>query len=98
MLGDSYACHARAAGSLGTDMEARGWRGARLAREEFRRWAVDVTRRRRPRDVLLIIGGNDVAAPQFSPRVFGQFFQELIPSLYAAGAEFVLVRPDRLLT
>ena len=93
ILGDCYAERARQACRLGTGTEARGWRGARINNDDFRRWAVEVTHRLRPRDVLLIIGGNDVAAPQFSPRVFGELFQELILGLYAAGAHFVHVLP-----
>ena len=81
ILGDSYAERARQACRLGTGTEARGWRGARINNDDFRRWAVEVMHRLRPSDVLLIIGGNDVAAPQFSPRVFGELFQELILGL-----------------
>ena len=93
ILGDSYAHWACLSCTLGPHMEARGWRGARLADEDFRRWAIDLTNRRQPQDVLLIVGGNDAAYRQFSPRIISQLFQELILGLYAAGAQFVHVLP-----
>ena len=97
ILGDSFA-HWAGARDMGPGVVARGWRGARLADEEFRRWAINVTLQQRPRDVLLIVGGNDVACPQFSPRLLGQMFQELILGIYAAGAEYVLNIPPRSVT
>ena len=90
ILVDSFAYWAGTR-DLGPDVVARGWRGARLANEEFRRWAINVTHQERPRDVLLIVGGNDVACAHFSPRLLGKFFEELILGIYAAGAEYVHV-------
>ena len=93
MLGDSYAHHFRAFCRADDHVDAAGWRGARLADDEFRRWAIRETVLRRPRNVFLMVGGNDLARPTFRLRQFFVLLRELVLGLLAAGAETVFLLP-----
>ena len=74
-------------------MVSAGRRGGRLDDEAFRRWAIDMVVRSRPERVLLIVGGNDLAGPDFSAHHFRQLYEDLIYGVLAAGAGQVTVLP-----
>ncbi|KAF0296198.1 hypothetical protein FJT64_006347 [Amphibalanus amphitrite] len=93
VIGDSYAHWASSRCQLREGVQAAGRRGARIADDEFRRWAIRVAHHVRPQDALLIIGGNDMAHEHFSPRLLGQHYEELVLGLLAAGVGFVHILP-----
>ena len=93
MLGDSYAYRFRSFCRADDSVNAAGWRGARVANDEFRRWAIRETVLQRPRNVFLMVGGNDLAHPSFRLRKFFVLLRELVLGLLAAGAETVFLLP-----
>ena len=91
VIGDSFAFH------LPTHLEptwrvtCAGWRGARLADESFRTRAIRSAAMSGCRQVLVIIGGNDLARPDFSSTHFMTQFRELELGLLAAGVVHVAI-------
>ena len=93
VIGDSYA--ARLNDLLGPDdhLSAAGMRGARVCQEQFRHWALREAVALKPRVAMLLIGGNDLACPEFRQRNFIRNLRELALGLLAAGAERVFLFP-----
>ena len=98
VLGDSFV--RRMAGrpsAYNAQITFLGRSGARIQDETFRRWAIQEVAYKRPAAVLLVIGGNDLARPQFRQRQLLAAFAELTAGLLAAGAGvvFMLAIPPR---
>ena len=93
VLGDSFAYWAGRRRELHEHVRTAGWRGGRIADDDFRRWAIATVQRLRPTRVLLVVGGNDVASNPFSPRVLTGLFSELALGIVAAGAAQLHVLP-----
>ena len=91
MIGDSFVFH------LATRLDRR-WRvscagrpGARLAEDSFRTWAIRTAKEHGCDRVLLIIGGNDLARPDFRPHRFMEQLRELELGLLAAGVTAISI-------
>ena len=91
VIGDGFVFH------MAAHLDRR-WRvscacrlGARLAGESFRDWAIRTAREHRCGRVLLIIGGNDLARPDFRLRQFMEQLRELELGLLAAGATAISI-------
>ncbi|KAF0298727.1 hypothetical protein FJT64_003932 [Amphibalanus amphitrite] len=93
VLGDSFAHWASHRCDLPASVVTAGRRGGRLDDEAFRRWAVGVVFRSRPERVLLVVGGNDLAGPEFNARHLHHLFEELVYGVLAAGAGQVTILP-----
>ena len=65
-LGDSFAARAEHRRDLPPGTVAKGWSGGRISNERFREWAVNEVRNIRPRFIVLIVGGNDIASGEFT--------------------------------
>ena len=74
-------------------ISAAGRGVARLCDEHFKTWALREAVERRPRQAIVMIGGNDLAAPRFRQQLLVASFQELALGLLAAGAERVPIFP-----
>ena len=97
VIGDSYACRVGRRCDLPAGVETCGWSGGRVTNDRFRRWAIAETMRLRPSRVLVIVGGNDLAQPEFSARMIMQVFEELVLGLCATGAHVhIFPVPPRL--
>ncbi|KAF0288869.1 hypothetical protein FJT64_012762 [Amphibalanus amphitrite] len=93
IIGDSFAFWAARRCTLGEAVRAEGWRGACISSDGFRRWAVATVRRLEPAQVVLLVGSNDLAAPQLSIRLLVGYYEELTMGMLAAGAGRVIVMP-----
>ena len=91
VLGASYAARLRARQER--DFSAVGWPGARLCDERLQMWAMQQAADRRPQQVMLMIGGNDLARPDFRQRQFRSYMQALTLGLLAAGVARVIIFP-----
>ena len=90
--GDSFAWHmARRDNNPGVTVLGR--RGATLQDEAFRRWVLQEAARHRPDTVMLIVGGNDLAAPTFRLRSFIALNKEIVAELLATGTPEVIFMP-----
>ena len=86
-LGDSFAVRLADHLEHRSAVSCAGQRGARLSEEAFRIWALRTAVARKPRAVLVIIGGNDLAQPAFRRQTLMAQFRELSLGLLAAGVE-----------
>ena len=93
LLGDSFAYWAGRRCPLGEAVQTAGWRGGAIADGRLRKWAIATVVRLQPAQVLLIIGGNDLAREHFSVRILSALFEELTLGLLAAGADSIVVFP-----
>ena len=93
MPGDSYAVRFRARYGGDGHIDAAGRSGACVVDDEFRCWAIRRAALLRPRCVVILAGGNDLARPTFRLRQFFCNLRELSLGLLAAGAELVLFLP-----
>ena len=98
IVGDSFVTRLAAQLDPGWPVVCAGRSGARLADDEFRRWAIGTAAASRPERVVLMIGGNDVALPRFRHVAFLALFEELAYGLLAAGAQqvHVMALPPRV--
>ena len=94
-MGDSFASHlARRVNTPG--IVVLGRRGATLQDEAFRRWVLQEAARHQPDAVLLIVGGNDLAAPTCRLRSFIGLTEEIAAGLLATGTpEVIFLRVSR---
>ena len=93
VLGDSYADHLRSRSMPTGLVSTYGWRGACVGDDAFRIWAIRQAVLLRPRRVMLMVGGNDLAKPLFRPRLLFSQLRELALGLLAAGADSILILP-----
>ena len=77
IIGDSFTYHLAVHLNPSWDVSCVGRRGARLSDDSFRSWAIAMAVNTRPTRVLLIVGGNDVAHPNFQQRALTALFEEL---------------------
>ena len=93
VLGDSYAARFRSRYGGDGRIDAAGRSGARVGDDDFRCWAIRRAALLRPRCVVILAGGNDLARPKFRIRLFFCDIRELALGLLAAGVELVLFLP-----
>ena len=75
------------------NIHAVGWPGAHLCDELFQTWAMQQAADRRPQQVMIMIGGNDLARSDFRQRQFRSSMQALTIGLLAAGVARVIIFP-----
>lgn len=90
-MGDSFVFHMAAYLDRRWRVSCAGRPGARLAEESFRTCATRTAREHRCSHVLLIIGGNDLARPDFRLRQFMEQLRELELGLLAAGVTAISI-------
>ena len=85
LVGDSFAAHLGSRIAPNGPIQAAGWRGACVGREDFRRWVIGEVAVRRPDTVIILAGGNDLARPDFRQRSLAGHLRELALGVNSGG-------------
>ena len=93
LVGDSFAFWASRRCVLHESIRTAGRRGGCVRDDSFRRWAIAAVASLRPQHVVLVVGGNDLAHPQYNARIVVHQFHELVCGMLAAGAEAITLFP-----
>ena len=91
VLGDSFAARLERQLDPAWPVACAGCPGAKINSGAFRRWAIRTAHECRPQRVLLMVGSNDLATPQFRQRELMDNFEELSLGLLAAGVDSVYI-------